>query len=218
MTLNKPTNKKYISIIDGTLRERSYEGAEGAVKRDIELKDGTKMFKWEIIYKNIEGVIDRIGFKDGEYGKNIEVEIDGVTLSIGVKTNYGTDLMKKLPEVNLAEPVVLAPYAFVDDLGKSRKGITVYQNDKKIPSYFHTMDGKKFKAINGFPIPVKPANGDKYTKNEWIAFYLRVEDFLVDYTIKNVAPKVSKERTNDAVESAKEIMDGEEITTEEVPF
>lgn len=222
--LNKPTNKQYVSIINGTIRERSYEGAEGSVKRDIELKDGTKTFKWEIIYKDIEGIIEDINIKKGgEYGDNIEITIDGVTLSIGVKTNYGTDLMKKLPEIDLTQSVKLVPYSFTDDNGKLRKGITVWQNNKKIPSYFHIMDGKKMKSIHGFPVPGLTANGEKYTKNEWIAFYLRVEDFLIAYTENNIISNIKKELiiegTQEAVENAREIIGEEpEIKDGEVPF
>ncbi len=217
--LNKNTNNKiYATIIEGSIRVRTNEGVEGAIKRDYENKDGSKMFKWELHYDNITGVIENITFKDTEYGKNLEITIDGTVLSVGVKGNYGQDLMKKLPELNLNEEVKLVPYDFVDDNGKARKGITVYRNEKKIPSYFHIMDGKKFKSIHGFPIPDN--GGEGFTKNQWIAFYLKVEDFLIDYTEKNVITKINKEiaGTDDALNNAQEIMGGDEITTDEVPF
>ncbi len=190
------------------------------------LKNGDEGFKWEIVYKDIEGMIEKIGFKDTDYGKNLEVEIDGAVLSVGVKTNYGTDLMKKLPEVDLSQPVKVVPYQFTDDQGKERKGITIYQNEKKIPSYFHIMDGTKFKSINDFPIPENAGVG--FTKNQWKAFYLKVEDFLIAYTENSVIPKLVKEiasvakeyeGTNDAVENAREIIGEEtdELSTQ-VPF
>jgi len=209
MTLIKnSSNKKYVTILgDGSIRQKVEEGTENAVKRDYELKDGTKGVKYELVYDSLEGHINRISFKDGKYGKMLEVSIDDTTLSTNVESNFGTDLMKKLPAIKRELDVSLVPYSFKAD-GKTRKGVTVYQNGEKINSFFHNEDKS---SRNGFPEvdETKSKNTDETKrKRYWRDYFLDVSEFLVDYIEKDI-PEEDQQITEE---------DTDEIKIDNIPF
>src|ERR1700748_308909 len=115
---------RYIGIkSDGLFHEKVEAGTEGAILREYELKDGTHGSKWELLYNDIKDVlITKVEFEDSDYGMNVLTTFtDGdneVIWAEGVSTNFGTDWLKKLPNVNFAEKVSVKPYAFTDEKGK----------------------------------------------------------------------------------------------------
>lgn len=225
MTLiKKSEGKKYVSIIEGSFRAKANEGEEGVIRREFEnKKTGAKGVKFERKYDSLSGMIEKVSFKDSEYGLMIEIVIDGVTISTGTSGKYGSDIMQKLPELNLSEPVLFTPYNFVSEEGKQRSGMTIRQNDKKIPSFFHIKDGLKTKSINGFPLPEGDTSTYKKGDKRWTIFYSRVDLFLVDYTEKNIIPKIAiKENVKEIVKETPEESEfpEEELSAEEtnLPF
>lgn len=197
-------------ISDGSIRVKSREGVEEAVRRDYELKDGTKGYKWELVYSTLSGLIDKLEFQDSDYGENLNITIDGIVLSVGVGDSYGQDLMKKLPNADFTKKIIVAPYSFMDDEGKNRKGITLYQDKQKLRSYFHGKnEAGEWEALNDYPVP----DGDTefYKKNDWKIFYLKVEKFLIDYTQKQIIPKLS------AALAKTPLTDKEDKFPEEIP-
>lgn len=187
-------NSRYISIkADGHFHETVTQDIEGAVLREYELRDGTKGSKWELVYKKIEALITNIQFQEGDYGENLQItfkdeEENEVILSQGVGTSFGEDILKKLPSINFSEKVTFNPYAFDDDKGKLRQGVTVYQKSDKVLNYF--WDEVKKKPTNNFPEP----EGDTkdYTKDDWKIHFLKVRKFLVGYTKERIVPKFYK--------------------------
>lgn len=178
---------------DGTLRLTVPEGTEGAVYREYETSDGKKGSKWELIFKSLSGMISNIQTHDGDYGMNLMLTLsyDGGedTISIGTSTPFGEDFMKKLPNINLDEYIEFAPFAFTDDHGKLRKGVSIKQGDKKVQNFFYKAgeDGERGVNVNGYPNP----DGDttKYTKDDWKIYFMQARKFLIKYTEEHFLPK-----------------------------
>lgn len=192
--LNPDTKSgRYIGIkSDGKFHEKVDEGTEGAVLRKYELKDGTKGEKWELLYRSIANVrIVNIEFEASEYGPDNIVTTfkDGdeeVKWSEGTNTNFGTDYMKKLPNMDFSLPLTISPYAFEDERGKERRGVTINQNGDKVQGYF--WDEATNKPGNGFPEP----EGDRetYDSDDWKVYFIGVRKFLVAFTKERVVPAV----------------------------
>lgn len=170
------SDKTFITILsDGKFHQTVAEGTPGSVVRKYEDKDGVEKEKVELVHDSVTGVITNIAFEDGEYGTSIQVTLDNEgIISMGTASNFGEDFMKKLPNIDLKKEVKIAPYAFEVE-GKSRKGVTVYQDGEKIESFYFDKDTKK--AINGMPEP----DGDtsKFKSDDWKLYFLVVRKFLV---------------------------------------
>ncbi len=186
------TSGRYISIkADGKLHEKVSKETEGAVLREYELKDGTKGEKWELLYSKVEGYITEVKFEDGDFGENLLITLkdgeDEIVLAQGVSTAFGEDMLKKLPALNFAEKVTIAPYAFEDERGRVKNGVTFYQNSDKVASFF--WDGEK--NLHGFPAIDKKEDED-WSKDEWKAHFLKVRIFLTKYAKENVVSKFAE--------------------------
>jgi len=180
----------YVSILssDGSFRVKSNEDNIKAVRRDYETSDGTKGTKYELVFNELDGKIIGISFRDGEFGRVLNiVMVDGderFIISVNTASNFGTDFMKKLPNINLEEVVVLAPYSFDDKKGKKQRGISIIQNGEKIQSAYY--DKEKKEEINGFPKVDTKKKPEKTAvtkwKKFWNAYFSEVEEFLVEKT------------------------------------
>lgn len=176
---NEVGGKKFITVLaDGKFHQTVPEGTEGAVVREYEDKEGVKQSKTELVFDEVSGVITKISFEEGDYGKSLILEIDGDgVVSLNTTSNFGEDVMKKLPNVNLSQSIRLVPYSF-EEAGKSRKGITIYQNDEKVQNHYYDTDAKK--VSNGMP----EFSGDKNDKDDWKIYFMQVRKFLISETEK----------------------------------
>ena len=185
--------KNYVTILqsDGTLRKTVPEGTEGAVKRDWETANDSGT-KYELVFTEITGLITKVAFQNGKFANMLQLTIEDegeepVILSVPSDNNFGSDLMKKLPNLDLDEYVRLVPYAFEDKkTGKLKKGVTVYQGEEenedgkmvgiKIENYFYDYDKKK--NLHGFPEVPTPKKGKEVN---WELYFLQVDEFLTDF-------------------------------------
>lgn len=168
-------SKKYLSVLaDGHFHQSVPEGTEGAVVRTYEDKEGNEQTKTELVFNEVSGTITKLTFEDGNFGQNLEIELDGEgVVSLPTSSNFGEDIMKKLPAVDLSKPVRLVPYAF-EDAGKSKKGVTVYQDGAKVENYYWSADRKI--AINGMPSAGDTSN---FKSDDWKMHFMVVRKFLV---------------------------------------
>lgn len=194
-------DKLFITILsDGKFHQTVPEGTGGAVVRKYEDKEGVEKEKIELVHDSVTGVITGISFEDGEYGTSLQVTLDNEgIISMSTASSFGEDFMKKLPNIDLKKEVKIAPYAFEAD-GKSRKGVTVYQDGEKVESYYFDKDTKK--TINGMP----ELEGDtsKFKSDDWKLHFLVVRKFLVAETGKIAAANFF-EPTNEAEAQTNEI-------------
>lgn len=183
---HKDNSKVFITILaDGKFHQTVPEGTPNAITREYEDKEGVKQTKTELVHDSITGKITGIAFEDGEYGKSIQLTIDNEgIISAGTASNFGEDLMKKLPSVDFSKEVKLAPYAFEAD-GKSKKGVTVYQDDVKLESFYWDSVAKK--AVNSLPEP--EGDTSKFDSDDWKMHFMKVRKFLVEQTGKLAADK-----------------------------
>lgn len=191
---NTRANKNFVSILsDGTIRMTVPEFTEGSVTREYETSDGKTGTKHEMVYTELVGMITKVAFFDGDFGKLLQLTIvDGedepVILSVGTESNFGEDLMKKLPGVDLSLPVRIAPYSMTTDNGKTKKGVSIYQtphefsDEVKIKSYFYDEENKV--NLHGFP-EIPAGHGKKpVSKEQWKMYFLEARIFLIDFIEK----------------------------------
>lgn len=195
-TINNNVIYANILASDGTLRRSQgvTQDTPGALRRDYETSDGKKGTKYELVYTELSGIISDVTFYEGDYGKNLLITItDGdetpVILSVQTSNSYGEDVMKKLPSIDLAFPVILKPYSMVADNGKTRRGISVIQNGKKIQNHFFDFSRKE--NLHGYPdIPVKINKKTKekeaLSKEEWKIYFAQCRVFLIDYIDEHI--------------------------------
>jgi len=229
MQLNNTTNnKKFVTILsDGKFHQSVEEGTPGSVVREYEDSKGNKGRKTEFVFSEASGKITNIKFEDGEYGKNLQIEIDGNgIISLGTSSSFGEDFMKKLPNIDLGDNILLKPYSFEDDKGKNRKGISIYQNGDKVENYYYDLVAKK--NYNG--IPETEGDTKKFSKEDWTMHFMIVRKFLIKEVEKIVGngqdklfarvetstrkPSQIKELDEDDIP----IINEEEINSEEIPL
>ena len=216
MLKEKQSSGTYLGIIGGKFRQSVPQGTPGAILRTWETKDGKKGEKWEKEYESLTGKITGINFYDGEFGKNITVFFkDGdedYGLTLGVATPYAEDLMKKIPAVIFDKTLTVSPYDFTDDKGKRRRGITIYQDGKKIQDFFTDENRKK---INGAPSP--EGDTDTYDSEDWKMYYTKLRKFNINYITEKIVPKFGKVEKS-AADKAWEALPGEDIDPDNIPF
>jgi len=160
----------YYSVLsDGKFHTEAGEGAEGSVKREYKTSDGKKGVKNEFIVESIQGKMISLNVYESDYGKMIQVtlgdEKEKIIISLNSESSFGEDFMKKLPLIDVTKEVKLVPYSFEDESGKKRKGVTIYQDDKKIPSNYGSKVGEKYVVTNGYP--AFPEGSDKFDIDDW---------------------------------------------------
>ena len=201
-------NKTFATVLaDGLIHITVPEGTEGAKVRKYKTSDGTEGSKTELQYSEIIGKITKIGFQEGKFGVQLQLTIDEgedvvTTLCLGTNSNYGEDVMKKLPNVDLEKTVKIVPFSFKDDKGKAKKGVTIMQkNDKgesiKLSNYFY--DAEKKENINGYPTP-KPTKKER-TSDQWKLYYGEAREFLIEF----ITTKFKIDETTVAEDSTEDV-------------
>lgn len=207
--LTKDTHGRYITILaDGKFHETVPAGTDGAILREYETSKGEKGSKWELVYTKLEATITNLGFRTGDYGDEILITFqegdDELTLSQGAASNFGEDLLKKLPNVDFSEKLSVSPYSFTDEKnGKQVRGVTLYQKGEKLYNFFYKpsdVEGEKGTALHGYP----EFEGDKDSKDDWKIHFLKSRKFLIGYVKENILPKFegvsTKETSSDGFE------------------
>lgn len=172
------SDKKFITVLaDGKFHQTVAEGTNGAVVRTYEDSKGVEQSKNELVFDEVTGTITSISFEDGEFGKSIQLKIDGEgIISMNTASSFGEDLMKKLPNVKLDEVVKLVPYSFIPKgETKSKKGVTIYQNNVKVDNFY--WDKASEKTING--IPEVEGDASKFDSDDWKMHFMVVRKFLI---------------------------------------
>lgn len=193
MLKNTKNDNKYVSILaDATMRLPVTEDTEGAVKRDYETSDGNTGTKWELVFTELSGKIDKIAFFDGEYAKLLQLTFtnpededeEPLILSVSTGSTFGEDIMKKLLSIDMEKPVRLVPYSFDDEkTKKTKKGVTIYQDgDTKVKNFFYDEETKK--VCNGYP-EVPAGHGKKaVSKDEWKIYFAQARLFMINTIIE----------------------------------
>jgi len=191
---DKPKGRFVSILADGKLHETVPAGTEDAVEREYETSDGKKGKKWERVYAELRGTVKKVEFWKGEYGDMIQLTFadktgeEQITLSQGIKGNFGEDILRKLPNLIPGKELWLKPYAFDDENGKPKRGVTFYQNGDKLTDFFRDEKGNK---LHGYPEP----DGDSttYDSDDWAMYFTKARKFTVEYAKEHVLPKFDGE-------------------------
>lgn len=167
---NDTQNKKFLTVLaDGKFHQKVPSGTAGAVERVIEKDDLTQEVVTELIHDSVSGLITNAYIEDGQFGKNLKIEIDGDgVISLNMKSQYAESFLRRLPNITISGKVSLSPYNFTNKEGKKYKGITITQNEEKLQDHYYDAANKK--VANGMP--------EKDSEEEWDEYFTGVRKFL----------------------------------------
>lgn len=228
MALTSPVEKSnllYLTIAQGEMVQKSTKDNPRAEQRTYTVKENgeeVEKKRWEIKHRNLTGFIKSLNLRKGKFGEDLEVQItdgeDTAQLSFSADSDYFSDFVKRLKNVDLTKQVILRPYDIPnkDPNKRSTRGISIEQDGEKIKSYF--WDPVKKKPINGIPVVSEEERGN-YDKDDWKIHFMQVRKFLkkqlADITEEiPTRPVVQKDTTRVADEPVAEGYDDED----DVPF
>lgn len=190
--------KPYLSVVQGSLRQKVDERTENAVEREYELTDKygtkTKAVKYELIFKEWYGLIRDLRIKDTDFGTALEIEFEDAILTVSVESRYFRSFASKILDIDINQIVGIQPYDFEAN-GDKRVGFSITQNGRKAANVFWNDIDSCY--ANGYPIP----QGDTkhYRKNDWKAYGIVVEKFLTE-KLEEFAKKIDKAVSSESLE------------------
>ena len=192
----KQDDKRYYSIVEGTLRTQVPPNDPEAIERHWKTPDGKEGVKYERLVQALFGTITDIQFHDGEYGKNLNITLDpdedGVSpvISVSASSRYGESILKQLRGVSLEKEVRIRPYDFKGTDDKDVRGVEITHRDEegkftvKVPNFYWDYETKKPK--NGYP------ETDEDDKLDWKFYYTKANKFMVKDIEAHVLPRFSQ--------------------------
>lgn len=202
------SSKTYLYIIGGNICQKVDETTPGARRREFENPTTkAKGFKWEMVYRSCEGVIQSLNFRDTDYGHQLNVEFDDAVLTLDTSSRYFSEFAKKLPSIKIGEPIEVAPYDWEPEPGKRSIGMNLIQNGKKAKNYY--WDEVEEKPCHGIPVPT--GNTKTYNSDDWQVFYIGVKKFFIAEIEKLGMKKVEKQEDEEEYSAPKSSKVDEEI-------
>ncbi len=194
----------YFKIKEGSFRLTSHKDDPQAVPRPFtNPKTKADGIAYERVFPALNGQISNIYFSeklqdDGTRLKALNIKLgedeDGTEqiATMPEDSRFATDFLAKLPNINLDEPVRIAPYDFEPEKGGRKVGLSITQGEEpqKIKSFFveETLVGTQTKYQNTHGYPEATAED----KSDWPFFYKKVNKFLVKYAQQNILSKFSE--------------------------
>jgi len=219
MLINDRFNGVYASInAEGIVSVTVPEGTSGAILSEYEFKRNGEVIKgskWVKPYNKISGFITDIKFFEGKFGEQVNITIKDregeIILTLSKESKFLKDILKKLPNVDFSKEVIFAPFSFqAKGSNYMTKGVTLYQDNIKIKSFFYDEDGN---AING--LPVLPKKIEEMSSDDKILFKIETFKFLKNYTETMVLEKIEGALAfNTEIKNDVE----EEISVDDIPF
>lgn len=188
------TEKPFLTIVQGKLRQKVEQGTPGAVLREGKTPSGESFSKHELVFPGWEGVVLDIRIFESEYGENCNVEFEDAIISMGTDRNFFTDFVKKFASADSKQPITVSPYDFTAEDGKRKSGLILVQNGEKLKDAFVNWESGKPEYSGGFPQP-----GDGLDRDGWKMYFIEVKRFckkwVEEHPINNIAAgKVEEEQ------------------------
>lgn len=215
MGLTEPTNNIYLKVSLGRIRRTTTKDDPKAEVRT----NANNEEVYERIFKDCSGVLRQVVFNHhDEYGNswNLHLEDNGqiFVLQFTEKSRYGTDMLKKLPNMKLGVEYKITPFDYVKN-NKPRAGVFILavKDKMKIGDYYHQYtdlgnDQWEIKPLNDFP----EYKGDPKDEDEWRIYYMRVTKFL-----REKSQELLKQwNTEECIEASKHL-DGHEEPVPSTP-
>jgi hypothetical protein len=165
-------NKIYLEVFDGKITRKVPEGTDGAAPRTN--KNGTLVY--EMHYRAVEGVLLDIGvYKHNMYGSQWRFTLqDGAEtycLQLSENTRALSSLLLALPSCDLKKPINIRPYEFTNEEGKSKAGVRLTQDGKKVEWFFTREDPKGLPDLKPITIEGKETF-DSTARMSWLRQYV----------------------------------------------
>jgi len=179
---------------DASIRVKAVENAPNAERREWTM--GTKSgVKWEYKYADLTGKITKVFVKENKFDTstvkvlNIHVLDNDKTISLQtpLSSNFASDFLKRLPNVDFSENVKLIPYNLMTENGKTRKGIAIHQGPEKRANYFY--DPKTKANLFGF---AEVDETDRYEDWYWKSYFGKVTSFLAKFLEDKITSKIEQ--------------------------
>lgn len=210
MSASRPTketqkgNNTFMYIFEGELRQ-SVKEEEADEKTAVRTsKTGNKVF--ENRYSNVEGRLVGIGVETKTITKNGKPEQEDelqlkikdkygvVYIKMGLKSQYASDLCKKLVKVDFGQDIKVYPSFFKDE---GKYYFSVVQNDVKIKNYFTK------ETPNGLPQPSVFVKSDKTKVYDFGEQTLFFKELIMRIYLPNV--KAHNEGKDLLIDAEKEV-------------
>ena len=208
-------------LADGKFHVQCEQNEEGAEAREIESKDGEKKTVYEHLFGSLDGKISSLEIKEGGFGDVLYIGLDNeIVLTVGTANSFGTDLLKKIPNIDVEKEVEFKPFSFANEAGKSVQGVSVLQGNEKVLNYF--FDAQTKTNLHDFPVideDGKPEKGTKEWTRFWRDYFENVEDFLVKHVKANKSiVHEEKEGLKEELVKAEAEADRDLVDPADVPF
>ena len=169
-----------LTIAYGKMVQKCDPGEPGAKIRTWEDSEtGEIKEKYEIVHKNLIGRIVGLHISEKQYGPVLVVTLakggEKAVLMVQVNSAFFGGFVKKLPNVDFKEEVVLNSWDFIGKNGKPVRTISVGQGGFKVNSHF--WDGANHKSVG---LPEAPKPWGEMTKEDIQMHYARVTQFLTE--------------------------------------
>lgn len=218
---NEREDVTYIKIVADTGKFHmevpvDQEGQDGVVVREGSV-DGNEYRKVERTFDTLKGMIKGVDIKDTDYGTNLNVKIEDVVISLNVDSSFAQDLMKKIPSIDISQPVILKPYSFKNDKSKDVRGVSITQNEEKVKNFF--VDAEAKTELHGYP--AFPADYESWpeaeAKDNWKVYRIGVTKFLKKYILENHKLVDEATKAEEAVSNDTEGTASEDVTADDIP-
>jgi len=207
------SNKTYLYIIGGNITQKVSKETAGAVMR----KNKKEIEIWELKYRFVAGKVTKLEIDKNEFGKYLNITIndkdDNYVFALPCESAYFSNFVSKIDNIDFASEVSLSPYNLKDKTGRTKAGVTVYQNGDSV-AYSISLDEKP----EGYPVyPDGCETGDAAQK----MFFIQKTEWEINYVANKtfnffepVADKESETNTNIEFQD----FDQNTLGDDEVPF
>lgn len=142
------TGGEYFTVSNGAFVKRVKEPTEASTARTNKQGDTVH----EERYRALSGRLTVALLKEGKFGKDWQITLMSEEGAYNIQMRHGsryvTDFAKKLPNIDLGQPVRIAPYDFEDQqTGKRRSGLTIEQGGVKVQPAFTRESAEQLPAM-----------------------------------------------------------------------
>ncbi len=170
----------FLSIMQGTFRQKVDEHTEGAISRVNKQKNEV----WELHHETVNGHIENVYLRKGDkYGNEIHIVVNNreakqkVIITFPVSSSYTRKFLMTAGNIDFRAPVEFVPWHFEDKKkkGKFRTGWSFYQHDAKdqVPEFLKREDVPEI-------IETETVSGTKYDDTEALEYmwkrWLKIAD------------------------------------------
>lgn len=213
----------YLNIIDGKITRKVNQETPNAVARTNKKGDTV----YELQYDKLEATIEKMQIEKDDFGKKLVVTLseaaDRYLLTIPVESKFFDHFCAKIGNVNIEQPVTIAPYSFIPK-GEAQKksGLNFYQKGLPESHYAKKKDGTPDIGKVGYYFTDEEPKGKpqpasaKLDEDEWKIFKMQERKFYCEFIAKVFGNEPTERPTEPALSKQKPVVKEQESS--DLPF